>query len=90
MPRLTPEHIRAALYVLGWTRKELSEAAMLSETTLRHFDAGRTSSLQRRTERDLVNTLERNGIKMEETDDDDPRVVCSDGLVFRRSTPPRR
>lgn len=82
---LRPEHLRAARYLLGWTRQELADHAMLSETTLRNFEGGRTTRLQRRTVRDILATLEKHGVIFDETDDRAVRVVCSDGVIARRA-----
>ena len=84
MPALSPEHLRAARFLLGWSASELAQACGLAGTTIRRFELGLNPSLRPRTERDIRAVLEEQGIIFEDGEGDGPFVACSDGLVVRR------
>lgn len=86
MGQLLPEHVRAARFLLGWTASDFARACMLSDGTIRRFENGLTPKLHQRTERDIRQVLEENGIVIEPGGGSDPSVTCSDGSIVRRVT----
>ncbi|BCH04710.1 MULTISPECIES: helix-turn-helix domain-containing protein [unclassified Mesorhizobium] len=60
---VTPQQIRSARTLLGWTQKELSEAAGVSVTCVANLDRGATTGPHGRTVSALQQALEAGGVE---------------------------
>lgn len=73
MGMLTSAQCRAARGLLDWTQDTLAEAAGVSRSTVREFEAQR-HELHRGTQRQIVSALEDAGVLLVAADDAGPGV----------------
>lgn len=73
MGMLTSAQCRAARGLLDWTQDALAEAAGVSRSTVRDFEAGR-HELHMGTQRHIVSALEAAGVVLVPADDVGPGV----------------
>ncbi len=79
---LTPEQVRAARFLLGWTATDLAQASLVAPRTIRRFENGE-ASLRIRTDRDIARALEEAGISFESDEPGEFLVRLRDGTVVK-------
>ncbi|MCA9661435.1 MAG: hypothetical protein KC486_24055 [Myxococcales bacterium] len=78
---LKPEHLRWARHLLGWTVRDLSNASLVGETTIRRFEI-HGEQLRERTLLNLKEALERAGIEFTEGKPGPTSIRCEDGMTL--------
>ena len=79
---LTPEHCRAARYLLRWRVRDLARHTGLSEQTVGRYESGEGGA-QPRTIRDIKRALVDAGVVVvARTGEVQAHVQCTDGVVL--------
>ena len=71
---ISPEQCRAARAWLGWQQKELAQAAGVSLSTVRDFEAGRRVPMANNAKA-IVTALEAAGLRLTMFEDGNPRGI---------------
>jgi len=60
---ISPEQIRAARALKGWTRAQLSQASSVPQSTIADYEARRTTSMLTETAGKLVSAFSKAGVE---------------------------
>ena len=90
MRDMTPEHCKAARFLLGWTLRDLAVESGVNRDTCNRFELGR--QVHTRTIRDIQRAFEDAGVRFQAPRRGRtmlPKVVLEDGWQFVMHAPAR-